>query len=573
MTLLASILARAQPRLTDVFYGTDSGGTTDYKFTLDQFRMGIISVKDYRAVGDGSTNDTVAIQAAFTAAAVNGGTVYFPATAANIYLIGDSGSTIAIESATAEPYCILVGSNTSVIVDKNVTIKLADSQDAAMFINGGGVTGGTLDTNIHWEGGTLDGNKANQSASPTATMPNLYFHNLQYCSFRNITFVNVKRRPARILGIRDSDLENLLCKDSDERGFHFGFGADRNGHQGFMLRCYIDNVVADLVVLAPPLIGPPNPLAISAIDSHFGYIASHFSEGSIKVQNNTTGCIFEHIAVFDGGVGLKITDVGLTQNSFGVLEGRRNGEYNILFEDSTYTNVGQMIAEGGGEDGGAPSIRIGDNVNHVNIGSIVCQGHQLAGVVIRAATTELQIGEIIVEGNNRADTGQQNLDIQGDNINIGRIINVGDAVALVNRGIQIKSTASNVHIGSIINKLNFKLFAYQNQSTDSIRLDHMSFDGDPFLLHTGAATIGQFGAVHAADTSGGVFTLTVEDGTWLGESRKIWLKTAGNDLTVTVTNHETSSPEVFTMADVGDYLSLEWGGTKWVTVANFGAAV
>jgi hypothetical protein len=39
----------------------------------------IVSVKDFGAVGDGVADDTVAIQAAITAAAVNGGTVFFPA--------------------------------------------------------------------------------------------------------------------------------------------------------------------------------------------------------------------------------------------------------------------------------------------------------------------------------------------------------------------------------------------------------------------------------------------------------------------------------------------------------------
>lgn len=39
---------------------------------------GLYDVKDYGALGDGTTDDTTAVQAAITAAAVNGGTVFFP---------------------------------------------------------------------------------------------------------------------------------------------------------------------------------------------------------------------------------------------------------------------------------------------------------------------------------------------------------------------------------------------------------------------------------------------------------------------------------------------------------------
>jgi hypothetical protein len=62
-----------------------------------------INVKDYGAVGDGSTDDTSAIQAAFTAAVANGGgTVYFPDTA-SFYKVT---STVNI-AATANSVTIL----------------------------------------------------------------------------------------------------------------------------------------------------------------------------------------------------------------------------------------------------------------------------------------------------------------------------------------------------------------------------------------------------------------------------------------------------------------------------------
>jgi hypothetical protein len=56
-----------------------AGGTqVGTKIYLGTFGLRWFVVTDYGAVGDGATDDTTAVQAAFTAAAVAGGTVYFP---------------------------------------------------------------------------------------------------------------------------------------------------------------------------------------------------------------------------------------------------------------------------------------------------------------------------------------------------------------------------------------------------------------------------------------------------------------------------------------------------------------
>ena len=65
-------------------------------------------------------------------------------------------------------------------------------------------------------------------------------------------------------------------------------------------------------------------------------------------------------------------------------------------------------------------------------------------------------------------------------------------------------------------------------------------------------------------------TGTLGSGTYIGQTKTIVMTDATNSSTVSVTNHETSDPEVFTFADVDDTLMLIWNGTEWQTLHNSG---
>lgn len=70
-------------------------------------RFGVINVKDYGAVGDGSHDDTVAVQEAVDAVPATGGTVYFPN---GVYKISSAISS-------SKPYLRLVGDGDGSIIE------------------------------------------------------------------------------------------------------------------------------------------------------------------------------------------------------------------------------------------------------------------------------------------------------------------------------------------------------------------------------------------------------------------------------------------------------------------------
>jgi len=117
------------------------------------------NVKDYGALGDGSTDDTTAIAAANTAVAVAGGILFFP-----------PGTYISTNQAI-KANVQYVGAGEGV-----TTIKLKNGANADLFsantanINLAGVNGAGSSTGTNYWGFrdlTLDGNKANQTAGPS----------------------------------------------------------------------------------------------------------------------------------------------------------------------------------------------------------------------------------------------------------------------------------------------------------------------------------------------------------------------------------------------------------------------
>jgi len=146
---------------------TSNGGT--YKWVPS----GRATVKHYGALGDNSTNDTTAIQAAVTANA--GGSVYFTA---GTYLLN---TWLNIESYTS-----LIGDGFAVL-KVMAGAYTVDPRLVSVFASGR--------TNISFDGLIFDGNKGNIGA---ATLPLVQFYLTKNVVFRNCTFQNSQGIPLNV---------------------------------------------------------------------------------------------------------------------------------------------------------------------------------------------------------------------------------------------------------------------------------------------------------------------------------------------------------------------------------------
>jgi len=70
------------------------------------------------------------------------------------------------------------------------------------------------------------------------------------------------------------------------------------------------------------------------------------------------------------------------------------------------------------------------------------------------------------------------------------------------------------------------------------------------------------------DSSAAAVTGTLGDGDYVGQLKTIVMTDASNSSTVSITNHETSDPEVATFDAVDEYWLGVWTGTEWATVSN-----
>ncbi|UHS65533.1 tail spike protein [Escherichia phage vB_EcoM-RPN242] len=182
-----------------------SGVSSAIKRTIDSHFKDYYNVKDFGAVGDGATDDTVAIKAAIAYASTTKGVVYFPdgnykisstlALPSNVSVIGRSRESVTITKTTSTTVTVLVtapalsgGYTGTLPTDMNAVICLGDSSSSRWS---GVITGVTLHgTKTTTENHAVEFGIVNAGVVSDATIEDVYIYDCKYGLILPVVFAS-----------------------------------------------------------------------------------------------------------------------------------------------------------------------------------------------------------------------------------------------------------------------------------------------------------------------------------------------------------------------------------------------
>ena len=277
-------------------------------------------------------------------------------------------------------------------------------------------------------------------------------------------------------------------------------------------------------------------------------VDSSTSEG-IRFKYCDGGVISGNHVYSSGEEGIHLWGSGTNKSYRTIVTGNNvhsNGYSGIKLTEVQQSTVGQNIVYNNGYHG-----------IHLIYDTSVCDNNVISGNVVcgNSQDTDATYDGISVG--------------QGSHYNtiIGNRVHKGAATNKQRYGINTGINEYNMVIGNYIVDGGSTLELYQTGFTmvESNRSSVETITGNVDL---------RFWGVSYLDSSGGAITATLNsDPAQIGVIKIIKMTNATASSTLSVAKHETSAPEVFTFADVGDTLILMWNGTVWVTISNVGCTL
>jgi len=261
--------------------------------------------EDYGALGDGTTNDTAAIQAALSS-----GNKVLMGTPGKTYLIGFTNTKTV--NSTSERYSLLLPSGVR-IKGNGATFKLANSSNCTMIMNENADAG--PDTDLGVDNLILDQNKANQSAPASGSPSALFFNNCSRLFLEHNRVDGAWRFAGRFLTVTQSYFNDLYCTSS--KGDGWSFGIDGTGTQ-HVTHSFIDNIRAEAcdATIGGGVQG--NPIIYTTQYCEVGKSYGKDCAGGIKIQDTALNSTFDQCIWIGNASGTSNSGVKVQGNGAGL---------------------------------------------------------------------------------------------------------------------------------------------------------------------------------------------------------------------------------------------------------------
>jgi hypothetical protein len=333
MTKFSQIAPSASPPApSDTLIGPAS--PVDLKYTLNQIATtvaattGFLTPQMFGAKGDGTTDDTTAIRAAFAAA-----------TSLKQPLLVVGGLTYVIDS-------IVLSSNLKICGDGNTTFKLKNNASGPMFSWPASIS------NVTFKSLILDGNISGQSGAPHNLIHSIFYDGnfnasaVSKCVFEGVTINNVDGCAfgGNVPGANFAQFTDCVWRDivvnshsqsaisltairgavENIRVYNASNSAVRGDCYGFIAFACVDSSFRDIVITVTP--------------TNFGPIADQIG---FAMSGGSTNCVVDHVDVDCAGNTLTYFPYSFDTGSNNTLTNlyARNCSINVDFEIFNQTDL------------------------------------------------------------------------------------------------------------------------------------------------------------------------------------------------------------------------------------------
>jgi hypothetical protein len=509
---------------------TTSGAWKNFDTSLTNvhnklWRDNVINIKsDYSATGDGSTDDTTAIQNAINAAETNGGGIVFVP-------LGTYKCTSALEIQADDIQ--LVGEGFDSLLNFSAGIDNAGSGLITGYVHV--YKADTLLKNIRISNLRIKGDKTKVDSSPTLTdqTPNA---------------IALGQAGANPSGVAHSTIDHCWIEAHANNGIMITSGASQYGIENKILFNRIFD--ANGTGMATNSGNTTRAQIIGNTLYNFNGIAIEWSADGAIISNNTIR------EVENSGIS---TEANANQTLWSIIANNYIQDVGMMNGDATVGNGIQL-----GQTYGQKRVKvIGNTLRN-------CWGHG----IIRTGT-DGNCSNIIVVGNVVESFGRSGKTVSPD-WSVGPIgIATRNTVNSVVRGNTVIAEGGDWAEGEGIDVAGSSRIRYGENDivgtySETPLLTGTSTEGQITETVTAASpTLNSWGSTEI-DSSNNAVAATLGSGSYIGQIKTIVMTDATNASTVTVTNHNLSDGEVFDFDAVDDVLVLLWSGTEWITLGEEG---